>query len=165
MISFKYVNLQYISRALFVALVAVATIDVQTSEAKEVSGAWLSERRETTCISATTSKDLRTVYVVFTKEGFGELMRLHWLQGKNLHKLSGQAIFNFDNGSKHKLNIKPDNEKNELGFETAGGSIFPSLFYDLKKANSFTIDIGNSVIAGPFSLKGSTRALNKITEC
>ena len=88
MISSKYVNLQYISRALFVALVAVATIDVQTSEAKEVSGAWLSERRETTCISATTSKDLRTVYVVFTKEGFGELMRLHWLQGKNLHKLS-----------------------------------------------------------------------------
>ena len=156
-------SLNRIARTLFAALFFTMILHPKIGNSQEISGAWQFLKRDGNCVAFSLSKDLQSTYIVYTVEGLGEMMKIHWLEADSIEKFNGQVVFEFDNGSRHGLKISTEKRKGELGFEA---KVIPeSLLPDLKKTNSFSVKFEDALVAGPFSLKGSTNVLNKIEDC
>lgn len=155
-----------LSISIILVIAFLASIWVGTAKSSEYFGAWKFQKEDNNCGAHTISKDLKAAYFVFTKSRFGESIKIHWIHSTYLGKLDleGEVLFKFDTGITHSLIIRRESESdvNDLEFtEMLGGN----LLREMKTANSFEVFQGNLRIAGPFSLKGSTKALNSINDC
>jgi|9_EtaG_2_1085328.scaffolds.fasta_scaffold03310_5 hypothetical protein len=132
-----------------------------------VSGDWVLVNNDGKCLAQTKSPYLKYTFNLYTWkgvfEGTGQDFIVSWVVGKDLHKIINPIEFVFDKKIKIKgLVTDADNEDN-LNLDVMLGP--NKIKTQLKKSSEFQLTQNDTLVAGPFSLQGSSKAIQFLTDC
>ena len=151
---YKLLCLNFVVLGLYVDVVSANTHSDQ-----KIYGDWVFMRSGESCLAGVESTHLQSSFWAYSDRYI-----VQWVEAKNLHNVTKPVHLVFDDGTKilwdqHlSITAKKENQIN-LGFMTE------ELFLILKQKSEFSIEQNNRVLAGPFSLEGSSKALNAVRNC
>ena len=110
------------------------------------------------CVAFTQSNDLQFTYRIWVKSEM-QFFKIHWSEGPGLDPIVGKVYLEFNNGFSYQSQAHLEGEGLFLG------QLQEDMLTKIKKYSSFGIFQNKKMIAGPFSLKGSTKALSLLEAC
>ena len=150
------------SKFLLALIFASLTPSLTISETAKASGDWAFKKKENACVAVVRSPNLQHSYILYRMNELDELV-INWIEGPGVDdNIKGSVVFEFDKTSKFNVKIV---DTDEFQFEPLFNGSNDPILRQLKQGKTFSIHQKGKLVAGPFSLMGSGKALKWLSEC
>lgn len=134
------------------------------SSTAQTSGDWAYMKKDNRCLALVRSPNLQYSYILYKLVGLDQLF-INWISGPGVEEgLSGTVIFKFDNSVEIPVDIDIDDPE-DFQFTPVFNNSSDPVLQQLKKGSTLSMFQNGKLIAGPFSLKGSGKALKLLADC